>query len=41
MRITILKYILSKLLLDNGASASIIRRNVMDERHKILREKKN
>ena len=30
-----------KILLDSGASASIVRKNVVYERHKILKDKKN
>ena len=30
-----------KILLDNGASASIVRKDVLYERHKILKDKRN
>ena len=41
MRKKILEYVLSKILLDSGASASIICKDVLYERHKILKAKKN
>ena len=30
-----------KILLDSGASASIVRKDILHERHKILKDKKN
>ena len=41
MRIKILKYVLSKYFLDSGASASIVCKDVLNERHTILKDKKN